>query len=272
MAAGIASGDEEARGELVEIARSLGAHLERLKGSGATGLERAARVARPEVAVASRGQGVAARGPAPAPLAEAAAPAVPLDPAARAARLEVLRTEVAACTRCLLHAGRTQTVFSRGTGSSGVFFVGEGPGEDEDRQGLPFVGKAGQLLDKMIAAMGIGRDEVWVGNVVKCRPPGNRKPEPDEMAACKPYLVEQLGLLEPKVIVALGATAVQGLLGVTMGITRIRGQWRLWQGKVPVMPTFHPAYLLRNPAAKREVWDDLQAVLKQLGREVPARR
>jgi DNA polymerase len=123
----------------------------------------------------------------------------------------------------------------------------------------------------MIAAMGLGRDEVYVCNIVKCRPPNNRKPEPDEMSACSPFLNEQLALLAPAVIVALGATAVQGLLGTSEGITRMRGTWKLYQGRIPIMPTFHPAYLLRNPAAKREVWADLQAVLQQLGRPLPAR-
>jgi DNA polymerase len=178
--------------------------------------------------------------------------------------------EVKACTRCALHRERTQTVFARGNGSSGVLFLGEGPGEEEDRQGAPFVGPAGQLLDRMIAAMQLARDDVYVCNIVKCRPPRNRKPEPDEMNHCRPYLEEQLRLLQPRVIVALGATAVQGLLGTTEGITRLRGQWKLYRGEVPVMPTFHPAYLLRQPQAKREVWDDLREVLRHLERARPA--
>jgi uracil-DNA glycosylase family 4 len=163
-------------------------------------------------------------------------------------------------------------VFARGTGSSGLCFVGEGPGADEDAQGYPFVGKAGQLLDRMIEAMGFLRDEVYVCNVVKCRPPKNRKPEPDEMATCRPYLVEQLDLLNPEVIVALGATAVEGLLGIGGGITRLRGKWRLYQGRIAVMPTFHPAYLLRTPEAKRDVWQDLQEVLRHMGRPVPSKK
>lgn len=182
-------------------------------------------------------------------------------------RLEILAEHVRGCTACELHQTRTQTVFARGTGSSGLVFVGEGPGADEDAQGLPFVGKAGQLLDRMIEAMGFQREEVYVCNIVKCRPPDNRKPEPREMDACRGYLMEQLEAISPKVIVALGATAVQGLLGLTMGITRLRGQWRLYRGVTPVMPTFHPAFLLRQPAAKREVWQDLQAVLEHLGRK-----
>jgi DNA polymerase len=213
----------------------------------------------------------------PAPAVVVAAPVAPvaaapaLDVTERGRRLELLAESIKSCTRCALHAGRTQTVFARGTGSSGLCFVGEGPGADEDAQGFPFVGKAGQLLDRMIEAMGFGRDDVYVCNIVKCRPPNNRKPEPEEMAACMPYLKEQLELLQPEVMVALGVTAVQGLFGTTEGITRLRGRWKLYGGRTPVMPTFHPAFLLRNPAAKREVWDDLQAVLCQMGRQPPKR-
>ena len=192
-----------------------------------------------------------------------------LSPEERQTRLTVLAGDAQACTRCALHVERKQAVFARGNGSSGLCFVGEGPGADEDEQGFPFVGAAGQLLDKMIAAMGIERDDVYVCNIVKCRPPKNRTPEPEEMNACMPFLTEQLGLIEPQVIVALGKTAVQGLFGTAEGITRIRGRWRLYQGRIAVMPTFHPAYLLRNPAAKREVWTDLQLVLKHLGRAIP---
>ena len=184
---------------------------------------------------------------------------------ARSLRLNVLAAEVASCTRCTLHQHRTQTVFARGTGRSGLCFVGEGPGAEEDAQGLPFVGPAGQLLDRMIAAMGLERDDVYICNIVKCRPPENRKPEPEEVRACAPFLSEQLELLQPKVMVALGATAVEGLLGLTGGITRLRGSFRLYQGRIPVMPTFHPAYLLRKPAAKREVWADLQSVMQHMG-------
>jgi uracil-DNA glycosylase family 4 len=198
--------------------------------------------------------------------------AEPAGSAERVARLQVMVDEVRGCVKCALHAARTQTVFARGNPRAEVCFVGEGPGADEDAQGFPFVGKAGQLLDRMIEAMGFTRDDVYVCNIVKCRPPDNRKPEPEEMAACIPYLHEQLELVDPEVIVALGATAVQGLFATSEGITRLRGRWKLYRGRVPVMPTFHPAFLLRNPAAKREVWDDLQAVLRQMGRSPPARK
>jgi DNA polymerase len=192
-------------------------------------------------------------------------------PASTATRLPLLEAEVRTCTRCALHETRTQTVFARGNGASGVCFVGEGPGADEDAAGLPFVGAAGQLLDKMIAGMGLERDEVYVCNVVKCRPPKNRKPERDEIDACRDYLSEQLELISPRVIVALGSTAVEGLLGLR-GIQRLRGQWRLYRGTIPVMPTFHPAYVLREPSAKRLVWNDLKMVLEHLGRSVPEPR
>ncbi len=261
------------REELAILVEALRAHAEMCAATGATGLEEAtadlieSRRSREESAVASPAR--AAQVPHDEPGTEPA-PAIsdlevgPTRDGAR--RLAVLANEVAGCVKCSLHAGRTHAVFARGTGSSGLCFVGEGPGADEDAQGLPFVGKAGQLLDRMIEAMGFDRDEVYVCNIVKCRPPNNRKPEPSEGAACRPYLAEQLELVRPSVIVALGATAVEGLLGIGGGITRLRGNWRLYQGKIAVMPTFHPAYLLRTPAAKRDVWNDLQEVLRHMGR------
>jgi len=283
--------DPELLGEFADLARALRAQLDWAAQTGAIGVPSAPVVeSAPQVAELqppARAEFAAGPGPAaPAravgeasPVRNAAAPpaaaaplVVPADVEGRRARLSVLADEVRACTRCALHAERTQAVFARGTGSAGVCFVGEGPGADEDAQGYPFVGAAGQLLDKMIAAMGLSRDDVYVCNVVKCRPPKNRKPEPDEMAACRPYLEEQIELIQPQVMVALGATAVQGLLGTTEGITRLRGKWKLYRGRFPVLPTFHPAYLLRTPGAKREVWDDLQAVLRQMGRSLPERR
>lgn len=206
--------------------------------------------------------------PAPPPAAKPASPAAPDE---RRTRLSLIAEEVRSCTACVLHEQRNHTVFSRGNPFAELCFIGEGPGADEDRLGEPFVGAAGQLLDRMIAAMGYHRDEVYICNIVKCRPPNNRKPEPAEMKSCMPFLVQQLGLVQPKVIVALGATAVQGLIGTSEGITRMRGKWKLYKGSVPIMPTFHPAYLLRSPAAKRDVWNDLQEVMKHLGKTPPAR-
>ncbi|MES1173709.1 MAG: uracil-DNA glycosylase [Myxococcales bacterium] len=272
--------DDAARGELHFLTRALRAHLEWQASTGATGLERAAlasaSLAEPAQPAADVAVAVSVAhapvAPPPMPAAPGPAPNTPRAEGDARQRLEVLSEAVRSCTKCGLSKHRKQTVFARGTGSSGVCFVGEGPGADEDAQGLPFVGKAGQLLDRMIEAMGLGRDDVYVCNVVKCRPPDNRKPEPDEMAACLPYLNEQLELIQPRVIVALGATAVQGLFGTTEGITRLRGKWKTYRGQIDVMPTFHPAYLLRTPAAKREVWDDLQDVLRKIGRSAPSRR
>jgi len=275
---------EAARRELASLCGALRAHLELLATSGAWGLPAAptADLSRAAAPAARAALGPAAATPAPAAPHTSRSPAGPpavepslpvrtaLPLAAKAARLAQLAEEVKTCTRCALHRERTHTAFARGNGSSGVLFLGEGPGEEEDRQGLPFVGAAGQLLDRMIAAMQLSRDDVYVCNIVKCRPPRNRKPEPDEMNQCRPYLEEQLTLLQPRVIVALGATAVQGLLGTTEGITRLRGQWKLYRGEIPVMPTFHPAYLLRQPQSKREVWDDLREVLRHLERARPA--
>ena len=189
----------------------------------------------------------------------------------RRRRLDVLAEEVSTCTGCDLHRERTKTVFARGNPQAALCFIGEGPGADEDLQGRPFVGKAGQLLDRMISAMGLTEQDVYICNVVKCRPPQNRKPEPKEMAACMPYLMEQIALVEPTVMVALGGTAAEGLLGGRVAITRARGQWRLYRSTIPLMLTYHPAYLLRTPTAKREAWEDLKAVLEKLGRNVPER-
>lgn len=196
------------------------------------------------------------------------------EPTARsevAAGLADIARRVAACRQCPLHRSRRRTVPGQGSVSPDIAFIGEGPGADEDRQGLAFVGRAGQLLTRIIESMGYTREQVFIGNIVKCRPPGNRTPTPDEMKACLPFLREQLALLKPKVIVALGATAVKGLLEVETGITRLRGRWLSYEG-IDLMPTFHPAYLLRNPAGKREVWEDMKAVLARLGREPPPRR
>ncbi|HOX58634.1 MAG TPA: uracil-DNA glycosylase [Candidatus Paceibacterota bacterium] len=183
-----------------------------------------------------------------------------------------LRQRVSACVKCShLAASRKNVVFGVGSINAQLMFIGEAPGADEDQQGEPFVGKAGQLLTKIIQTMGLTRETVYIGNILKCRPDtpgkasGNRKPTPAEMQTCIPYLHEQIDLIRPKVIVALGATAVEGLLGKTLAITRLRGQWRTYRG-IPLMPTYHPAYLLRNQALaeKRRVWEDMLQVMEKL--------
>lgn len=175
-------------------------------------------------------------------------------------RLDEVRRTLGDCKRCKLCSGRKNLVFGVGNPKARLVFVGEGPGAEEDNQGIPFVGAAGQLLTKMISAMGYTRDEVYICNVVKCRPPGNRNPEPDEIQACQPFLEAQLDAIRPSVIIALGKFAAQTLLRSDTPITRLRGHWREYVG-VPLMPTFHPAYLLRNPAEKKAAWADLQAVM-----------
>lgn len=180
-----------------------------------------------------------------------------------------LELEASGCTRCRLCEGRTKVVFGTGRRDRPlVAFVGEGPGADEDRVGEPFVGKAGMLLTAAITkGMGLRREDVYICNVVKCRPPQNRAPLPDEVESCSPFLLRQLELAQPKVIVTLGSPAQQALSGVSGGITKIRGNWQSYKG-IPLMPTFHPAYLLRNPAAKRPFWEDLKEVMRLLGLEV----
>jgi DNA polymerase len=173
--------------------------------------------------------------------------------------LEVIRDDIGDCTRCRLHEHRTNIVFGEGDPRARLMFVGEGPGADEDLKGRPFVGRAGQLLDKIIEAIGMTREEVYIANIVKCRPPGNRTPERDEVATCEPFLFRQLRCIKPEVIVTLGSPAFQCLLNTRESITRVRGQWREWQG-IRLMPTFHPAYLLRSPDKKRETWEDMKKV------------
>ena len=189
------------------------------------------------------------------------------------AALERLRGEVIGdCRRCRLCEGRTKLVFGVGDPHARLMFVGEGPGADEDLKGEPFVGRAGQLLDKIIAAMGLSRPQVYIANIVKCRPPNNRTPLPDERAACIGFLKAQIRAIKPEILVALGKTAVEGLTGLELpGITRVRGTWYEFEG-VPLKVTFHPAYLLRNPPAKRPVWEDMQDVMRRLGLSPPKPR
>jgi len=203
-----------------------------------------------------------------------------LSPEAKVAAFADLRQRVRACAKCPnLVAARRNVVFGVGDISAQLMFIGEAPGADEDAQGEPFVGRAGELLTKIIKAMGLTRDAVYIGNILKCRPDtpgqtsGNRKPTPAEMQTCIPFLHEQIDLIHPKVIVALGATAVEGLLGKTIGITRLRGQWRSYRG-IPLMPTYHPAYLLRNqaPSEKRKVWEDMLQVMERMGLPISAKQ
>ena len=197
----------------------------------------------------------------------------PLDPQAKAAAMAALRERVLGCVKCAnLAAARQTVVFGVGDINATIMFVGEAPGADEDAQGEPFVGKAGQLLTKIIQTMGFDRGSVFIANILKCRPDtpgqsaGNRKPTPAEMATCIAWLHEQINLIQPRVMVALGATAVEGLFGKTIGITKLRGTWMSYRG-IPVMPTYHPAYLLRNQALseKRRVWEDMLLVLEKVG-------
>jgi uracil-DNA glycosylase family 4 len=184
--------------------------------------------------------------------------------------LKVIRDDIGDCRRCGLCTTRNTIVYGQGSAQAELMFVGEGPGEDEDKSGLAFVGRAGQLLTKMIEAMGYTRDEVYIANIVKCRPPGNRRPEPAEIAACRPFVERQLRAVKPKVVVALGATATQALLRTTDSITSLRNQWTAWEG-IPVMPTFHPSYLLRAPEEKAKAWADLQLVMARLGKQRPSK-
>jgi uracil-DNA glycosylase len=253
----MANGD--IRSDFASLAASLRAYVEWHRESGTDGFPRSAERA--------------ARQPA---TGEARSTELPVSPVAAApptsarVRLPELAQEVAGCTRCGLATDRKQAVFARGSAEARLCFVGEAPGAEEDEQGLPFVGRAGQLLDRMIGAMGLSpENDVYVCNIVKCRPPGNRRPEPEEIAACIPYLHEQLSLVQPRVIVALGNTAVGALLDTKIGITKLRGQWKLYRGQILVMPTYHPSYLLRpspqQTEAKRQTWQDLQLVMKELG-------
>jgi DNA polymerase len=209
--------------------------------------------------------------PPPAPLGVSA-----LSPEAKAAAFAELRQRALVCLKCAhLAASRKTVVFGVGDINAQLLFIGEAPGAEEDQQGEPFVGKAGQLLTRIIQTMGLSRSSVYIANILKCRPDtpgqaaGNRKPTPEEMQTCIPYLHEQIDLIGPRVIVALGATAVEGLLGKTIGITKLRGQWRTYRG-IPLMPTYHPAYLLRNQALseKRRVWEDMLQVMERL--DMPA--
>lgn len=206
-----------------------------------------------------------------APVETNHAPAAETRPAGRelssspaAPTLENVRNELGDCQRCPLGQSRTNLVFGEGNPHANLVFVGEAPGADEDEQGKPFVGRAGQLLTKIITAMGLSREDVFICNILKCRPPGNRNPKPEEIHACEPFLIRQLQAIKPKVICALGTFAAHTLLKTDVAITILRGKFYSYQG-IQLMPTYHPAYLLRNPGAKKPVWEDIQMVMKLLG-------
>jgi len=184
------------------------------------------------------------------------------------AALKLIREDIGDCTRCRLHKGRTKLVFGVGNVNAELMFIGEGPGADEDAQGEPFVGRAGQLLNNMISAMGLKREDVYIANVVKCRPPGNRTPEKDECDTCSPFLMRQIEVIRPKVIVALGAVAAKNLLAVNDSMANLRGRWYDFKDS-KLLVTYHPAYLLRDPRQKKEAWKDLQMAMKYLGLEPP---
>lgn len=266
----------DATRELGEIAAEALRHLEWLHDSGITEIP-----AEPRARAAPVDAGARTARPAAGPPPPPAAPPPPgVRPAATkgataprgcgSPALAAVRERLGECSRCKLAGGRTRLVFGVGNPAAELMFVGEGPGADEDVQGEPFVGKAGRLLDKMIEAMGLRREDAYIANVVKCRPPGNRDPEPDEIEACEPFLKAQIDAIRPRVIVALGRFAVQTLLRDATPITRQRGRWREYDG-VRLMPTFHPAYLLRNPPEKKKAWEDLQLVMKELGKTPPGR-
>lgn len=252
--------------ELVALVRVL---AERQRDLGVAGVPLAARATEtpPPGPRASRGAAAVAAAPMsnpPAPAAAAGALSAERG-LQEATTLAELRTHIGDCQRCKLAGGRTNLVFGVGNPTADLMFVGEGPGYDEDIKGEPFVGRAGQLLTEIITkGMKLRREDVYIANVVKCRPPNNRNPEPDEIASCMPFLARQVGLVAPRVIVALGTFAAQTLLGVRTPITRMRGAWQDYRG-IKVMPTFHPAYLLRNPSDKRLVWEDIKQVMNELG-------
>ena len=211
-------------------------------------------------------QPIPPRKPFPAPPQIAAE----VPPSDRAAALQMIRDEIGDCTRCALHKGRNKLVFADGDPNARLMFVGEGPGADEDAQGLPFVGRAGQLLNNMIAAMGLKREEVYIANIVKCRPPGNRTPEPEEANTCTPFLFRQIDVVRPQVLVALGATAATYLLGHRQPLAGLRGRVHAFRG-TQLIVTYHPAFLLRDPRQKKEAWADLQIAMRELGLKPPGK-
>jgi len=271
--------------EFLEIVAEVRAHLEYQRALGVRSVELPSAVSGP-----IEGRPAAAREdstrPVPAsshrPLPERVAAAAAASPVAEPAgsleapssgplTLEAIREEIGDCRRCKLYKGRNSIVYGEGDPKAAIVFVGEGPGFEEDQQGRPFVGAAGQLLTDIIEkGMKIKRAEVYICNIVKCRPPNNRNPEPDEVEACIGFVKKQIQAIKPKVIVTLGNVPTQNLLGTKQGITKMRGVWQEYEG-IPVMPTFHPSYLLRSPGEKKWVWIDIKKVMERLGLAVPAK-
>lgn len=241
---------------------ALRAELELLRELGYTHLDvdaaraRASQSGEEPTFVEDEHSEMSASGPAPSCVADESADA--------SVELAEFARSIAACDLCRLSMGRTQVVFGVGSAQARLMFIGEGPGRDEDIKGEPFVGRAGELLTDIIKAMKLSRGEVYIANAVKCRPPENRNPEPDEMDACRPYLMRQIDIICPEVIVTLGRFGLQTLFERPIAISSVRGQWMEWRD-IRVMPTYHPAYLLRNPAAKKDVWSDMKKVMTELG-------
>jgi len=235
------------------MSRELADHLRYYAEMGVEGVSRDATWSKRPSGTGSREPGTERASEVPAPGSRLLVP--------DADSLDSIKIDIGpACTRCkLCTLGRSQIVFGVGNAKARLMFVGEAPGEEEDKRGEPFVGRAGQLLTKIIEAIGLSREQVYIANVIKCRPPGNRNPEPDEVASCEPFLFRQIDVIQPKVIVPLGKFAAQSLLNTTDPITRLRGKTFEYRGTT-LIPTFHPAYLLRNPSAKREVWEDMKKV------------
>jgi uracil-DNA glycosylase family 4 len=236
-----------------------------LSHSGVPVTHRSAEASGAPMASAARSPSPSSSSPPPSPPETREALSPPERPADPLSRLSLAELEAVAkqCTQCRLHRGRTHVVFGVGNPHAELMFAGEAPGRDEDQQGEPFVGRAGQLLTRIIEAIGMKRQDVYIANVIKCRPPNNRNPEEDEIARCEPYLIRQIELVKPRLIVALGTFAAQTLLKTRLPISQLRGRFHTYQG-VKLMPTFHPAFLLRNPERKRAVWEDMQAVQREL--------
>jgi len=255
----------------VELGRHARQHLESLRAAGVEWLPLGSPPSVPTAPIPVSEAPAPIREPHAEELFAAAAERPALDPEERRKTLHLLKEEISHCTRCPeLAAKRTQTVFGVGRMDPDVCFIGEAPGADEDAQGEPFVGAAGQLLNRIIVACGMKREEVYICNILRCRPPGNRLPLPNEAANCREYLDRTLDLIQPKFICCLGACAAQNLLHTTLSAGRLRGRFHDYRG-TPVLVTFHPAYLLRNPAAKRDVWEDMKMLLARMGRPIPGK-